>query len=449
MKRSIFIYGIAGLAALGIAGVAGAFAVSAAFGGTTGDRSAQLGEAVTPALIAQGQYVAILGDCAACHTAPGGQAFAGGLPIATPMGNVFTTNITPDKTTGIGKYTYGDFERAVRRGVTPRGHTLYPAMPYPSYARLSDADTKALYAYFMNAVKPVNAANIPPGIPWPLSMRWPLTYWRWAFTPGVTPATDVSSPDAELARGAYLVEGLGHCGSCHTPRGIGLEEKALTDQDGSRYLAGGVVDNFVAADLRSDPLTGLDAWSESDIVAFLKTGHNTHYAVFGGMSDVVAHSTQYMTGSDLQAIAHYLKSLPGSGTETSFTYDATEANQLAALNVSAPGALDYMNNCAACHLSSGKGYDNTFPALAGNPVVLSDNPVSLINIILNGSIRPATASAPTNFAMPPFSNRLTDQEVADLVSFIRNSWGNHAAPVSVSLIGQIRRKTGAPAVAAN
>lgn len=444
MKRSTLAYAITGIAILGIVGVAGAYVASVAFGGITGDAAAQLGEPATPALIRQGQYIATLGDCAACHTAPGGQAFAGGLPIATPMGKVFTTNITPDKATGIGSFSYGDFERAVRRGVMPDGSTLYPAMPYPSYARLTDADTQALYAYFTNSVQPVNEPDKSPAIPWPLSMRWPLTYWRWLFAPGVEPATDTASSDAELARGAYLVEGPGHCGSCHTPRGLGLQEEALTDRDGSQYLAGGVIDNFVAADLRGDLDTGLGTWSEGDIVQFLKTGHNTHYAAFGGMSDVVLHSTQYMTDADLQAIAHYLKSLPGGETGASFTYDHTEAKKLAALDVSAPGALDYMNNCSACHLSSGKGYDNTFPALAGNPVVLSDNPVSLVNIILNGSVRPATASALTDFAMPPFASRLTDREVADIVSFVRASWGNHANSVQVSLVNHIRQQTGAP-----
>ena len=242
----------------------------------------------------RGAYVAVEGDCAACHTAPGGQALAGGLPIATPIGTVFTTNITPDKATGIGSYTYGMFERAVRRGIRPDGDALYPAMPFPSYAHMSDADTQALYAYLMHGVKPVSQPNKPEAISWPLSMRWPLTYWRWAFAPAVTTNAATLSNDAVINRGAYLVEGPEHCGTCHTDRGIGLQELALTPSQGPHYLSGGVVDNYLASDLRGDALTGLGSWSEADIVAFLKTGHNSHGTAFGGMTDVVEDSTQHL-----------------------------------------------------------------------------------------------------------------------------------------------------------
>ncbi len=439
MKQSWFIRLLGGLIIIGVA----AYLATVLFGGIGGNRQAQLAPA-DQALIQQGAYVAILGDCAACHSAPGGQPFAGGLPISSPIGTIYSSNITPDKNTGIGNYSYGDFERAVRRGILPGGTTLYPAMPYPSYARLSDADTKALYAYFTQAVAPVSAPNKSTDIRWPLSMRWPLTYWRWLFAPAVRPAVMANSGDAVLARGAYLVEGLGHCGSCHTPRDTTLQEVALSG-DNPAYLSGADIDLYTAANLRGDPLTGLGAWSEDDIVQFLKTGHNAHEAVFGGMSDVVTFSTQHMTDADLKAIAHYLKSLPGTRNEPEFTYDEAQAKQLAALNVSAPGALDYMNNCAACHLSSGKGYDNTFPALAGNPVILSADPVSLIHIILAGSTRPATAGAPANFAMPGFAERLTDQEVAGIVSFIRSAWGNKAGTVSAGEVAKIRAKIDAPA----
>jgi alcohol dehydrogenase (quinone), cytochrome c subunit len=362
-----------------------------------------------------------------------------------PIGTVFTTNITPDRTHGIGSYSYGQFERAVRRGIAPRGYALYPAMPYPSYARLSDADTRALYAYFMHGVQPVAGPDRQPDIVWPFSWRWPLTYWRWVFAPSVQPATDAASADPELARGAYLVEGPGHCGACHTPRGVGLEEEALTDKDGSKYLAGAVVGGFFASDLRGDPITGLGSWSEQEILEFLKSGHNAHSAVFGGMSDVVRHSAQFISDTDLGAIAHYLKSLPPAKEQAAFLYKGLEAKKLAALDVSTPGALDYMNNCSACHLSSGKGYDETFPALAGNPVVVARDPVSVINLILVGSTRPATADAPTDFAMPGFADRLTDREVANLATFVRSSWGNRAGKVSPAEVAAVRKNIGAAA----
>jgi mono/diheme cytochrome c family protein len=446
MKQSWFTRLVGGLIIIGVVAYVAAYLITVLFGGIGGNRQAQLEEPADQALIQNGAYIAILGDCAACHSAPGSQPFAGGLPISSPIGTIYSSNITPDKDTGIGNYSYGDFERAVRRGIAPGGTTLYPAMPYPSYARLSDADTKALYAYFMHAVAPVSVPNKSADIRWPLSMRWPLTYWRWLFAPAVRPVVEANSSDAMLARGAYLVEGLGHCGSCHTPRSLTLQEVALSG-DNPAYLSGADIDLYTAANLRGDPLTGLGAWSEDNIVQFLKTGHNAHEAVFGGMSDVVTFSTQHMTDPDLKAIAHYLKSLPRTRNEPQFTYDEAQAKQLAALNVSAPGAPDYMNNCSACHLSSGKGYDNTFPALAGNPVVVSADPVSLIHIILAGSTRPATAGAPTNFAMPGFANRLTDQEVAGIVSFVRSAWGNKGGPVGAGEVAKIRAEIDAPAPA--
>ncbi len=395
----------------------------------------------------------MLGDCAACHTAPGGKAYAGGLSIATPIGAVYTSNITPDEQTGIGRYSYGDFERAVRRGLRPDGAALYPAMPFPSYARMTDADTQALYAYFTRGVQSVAQADRQSDIPWPLSMRWPLSYWRWMFAPAPAPAarasgTTEANADALLARGAYLVEGPAHCGTCHTPRGPGLQEKALTAKGGAAYLSGSVVDNFVADDLRGDAVTGLGGWSEDDIVQFLRTGRNHNTAAFGGMTDVVNHSTQFMTDEDVRAIAHFLKSLPGEQGQARFAYKPAAATELAAGVVSARGSLDYLNSCAACHRSTGLGYAETFPALAGNPVVNDGDPSSLINIVLKGGSMAGTAKAPTQFTMPPFADRLSDQEVADIVTFIRSSWGNNASAVDPAQVAKLRQALNVPPPAA-
>ena len=433
---------IAGLVGLAVAGVAGAYAATVLFGGIGGDPQTQLTTAVDPQLIQRGQYIAAAGDCAACHTAPGGKPFAGGLAIATPIGAVYTTNITPDKATGIGNYSYGDFERAVRRGATPE-HSLYPAMPFPSYARVSDTDLQALYAYFKYGVPPVAQPDKAADIPWPLSMRWPLTYWRWLFAPGIPAARVAASDDAGRDRGAYLVESLGHCGACHTPRGLALQEKALTDRDGADYLAGGLVDDYVANDLRGDPMTGLGSWGTDDIVQFLKTGRNADTAAFGGMTDVVEHSTRYMADADLHAIAQYLKSLPAR-RQDGFAYAPAAGVALAAGDVSARGALDYLNNCAACHLSSGRGYVSTFPALAGNPVVNAADPSSLISIVLHGGSEVATDATPARFAMPPFGERLSDQEIADVVTFIRSRWGNNAPSVTPEQVAKIRTAPHAP-----
>ncbi|WP_322008730.1 cytochrome c [Paraburkholderia sp. J12] len=455
---------IACLVVLAIIVVACVWVIAEVFGSRGGDpafeQDGAIGAADT-ALIKHGAYLATLGDCAACHTAKNGKPFAGGLAIATPIGNVYTTNITPDPATGIGSYTLNDFERALRSGIRRDGDPMYPAMPYPSYAHVSNDDVRALYAYFMHGVEPVNAPDRAPDIPWPMSMRWPLTYWRWVFAPKVQPpvaaiAGTVDVADATpavpagdaamLERGRYLVEGLAHCGSCHTPRGVGMQEKALGDADGPDYLAGGLIDHHVANDLRGGDLTGLGRWSEADIVEFLRTGRNAQTAAFGGMRDVVEHSTQHMSDTDLLAIATYLKSLPDNQSDEHYRYAAAAGDALAKGDVSSRGAIDYLNSCAACHLSSGKGYRDTFPALAGNPVVNARDPTSLINIVLNGSAEVGTNRVPTQFTMPPFGDRLTDSDVADVVTFIRSSWGNQAGPVDASEVAKIRSQTKAAAV---
>ncbi|ELL2822829.1 cytochrome c, partial [Escherichia coli] len=264
-------------------------------------------------LIKRGEYLARVGDCVACHTSKGGTPFAGGLPMATPIGTIYSTNITPDKKHGIGEYSFEDFDKAVRHGVAKNGDTLYPAMPYPSYAVVTEPDMRALYAYFMQGVKPVAQANKDSDIPWPLSMRWPLSIWRGMFAPDVQDFTPAQGEDAVLARGRYLVEGLGHCGACHTPRSITMQEKALNNDEGEVYLSGSApIDGWIATNLRGDYKDGLGSWSEQDLTEFLRTGRNDRTAVFGGMTDVVEHSLQYLTPEDATAIARYLKSLPAN-----------------------------------------------------------------------------------------------------------------------------------------
>ncbi|VVE07363.1 Gluconate 2-dehydrogenase cytochrome c subunit [Pandoraea morbifera] len=395
-------------------------------------------------LVKQGEYLARAADCAACHTAPKGKPFAGGLPIASPIGTIYSTNITPDKDTGIGNYSLEDFDKAVRHGVAKNGDTLYPAMPYTSYAKVRPADVKALYAYFMSGVQPVAQANKAADIPWPMSMRWPLSIWRKMFAPAVV--ADAASTDNDpISRGRYLVEGLGHCSACHTPRGFALQEKALTD-DSTAFLSGGVVDNFLAKNLRGDVTDGLGNWSEGDITAFLKGGRNDHSAAFGGMTDVVQHSTQYMNDDDLTAIAKYLKTLkPVDPNAKTLAYDDTVAKALRTGTDKSNGALTFLDNCAACHRSTGKGYTQTFPTLALSSTVNSADPTSLIHIVLRGGQMPWTKSAPTQYAMPGFDDRLTDQDVADVLTFVRSSWGNKAPAVTAAQVAKVRKDVGAAA----
>lgn len=405
-----------------------------------GQTPAAMGQTPESDLVARGEYLARAGDCVACHTAQGGAPFAGGLSMPTPIGNIYSTNITPDKETGIGGYSFEDFDQAVRHGVRKDGDSLYPAMPYPSYAIVSKQDMRALYAYFMQGVKPVKQANHAVDIPWPLSMRWPLSLWRGMFAPEVQDFSADSDADVATERGRYLVQGLGHCGACHTPRAITMQEKALSDGEGADYLSGGdPMEGWVAKNLRGDNKDGLGQWSEQELVTFLKTGRNSHTAVFGGMTDVVEHSLQYLSQEDLTAIARYLKSLPAKDPQqASFKPDDSVANALWHGDDSKPGAAVYIDSCAACHKSDGSGYDHFFPALRGNSVVQTEDATSLIHVVLAGSTLPGTQQAPSAITMPPFGWRLSDQEVAEVVNFIRSSWGNQAKAVDAAQVKAIR-----------
>jgi len=419
-----------------IAMTAAALALAA---GASAGRAADAAPGADPQLVQRGAYLARAGDCIACHTAAGGKPFAGGLALATPIGTVYSSNITPDKAHGIGDYTLADFDQALRHGVRKDGVSLYPAMPYPSYAKLQPADVQALYAYFMHGVAAQPTPNRAVGIPWPLSMRWPLRVWRARFAPAVAPAAQPAAGD-QVARGRYLVEGLGHCGACHTPRAVTLQEKALSDTS-SDFLAGGIVDGYLASNLRSDLRDGLGAWSEQDIVQFLKSGRNGHSAAFGGMADVVANSTQHMSDADLHAIASYLKTLkPVQARQPAPAYDNATYQALRTGGDKSEGALDFLNNCAACHRTSGKGYQETFPTLALSPTVNANDPSSLISLVLQGGAMPGTTAAPTEFAMPAFAGRLSDQEVARVLTFVRGSWGNHAPAVTASMVAKVRKR---------
>jgi mono/diheme cytochrome c family protein len=386
--------------------------------------------------IEHGSYLALAGDCVACHTAPGGKTFAGGLPMASPIGNIYSTNITPDVKTGIGQYSLQDFDKAVRQGEAKDGHALYPAMPYPSFVKMSDADLNDLYLYFMHGVTPVEQANKDTDITWPLSIRWPLSVWSWIYVDEGVYQNDPSQT-SEWNRGAYLVQGLGHCGSCHTPRGLGFQEKAL-DQNDSDYLAGGTLEGWHAPNLNGDPVNGLGKWSQRDIIDFLQKGHNEQTAAFGSMVDVIQNSTQHLNDNDLKAIAVYLKSLPSVNDSSAPKTNSATYQELSSGQANSPGAQLYLDNCAACHRSDGKGYKNTFPALDGNSVLNSDDPSSVIHIILAGGKAPVTAKAPTGLVMPDFGWRLNDQEVAELATFVRNAWSNKAPKVSKGQVEDIR-----------
>lgn len=402
-------------------------------------------DAASTALINRGQYLARLSDCVACHSTPSSKPFAGRLEMATPMGSIFTTNITPDKEFGIGLYSLADFDRAVRHGVARDGRRLYPAMPYTSYAKLGDDDLRALYAYFMHDVVAVKQENLPGGIPWPLNMRWPLALWNAVFLQsGSYESKAVGNADLPLwNRGAYIVQGAGHCGSCHTPRGPAMNEMSL-HEDSPSYLSGALMDGWYAPSLRGDPNTGLGRWSEADIVQFLKTGRNAHAVVFGSMTDVFNNSTQFMTDEDLRAIAHYLKSLPADPERAGVPskYDAPPDGALSLdQRLKLPGSHAYMTKCQYCHGADGRGQGQWIPPLAGSASSMAAVNASSINATLNGSERVVADGVPDAYRMPPFRNQLSDREIADVLTFVRTSWGNRGGAVKPEEVKALRDRT--------
>lgn len=389
-----------------------------------------------PALIKRGEYIARTADCVACHSTLGGEEYAGGLPMLTPLGAVYSTNITPDKETGIGNYSLDDFINATKHGVRKDGSALYPAMPYPSYQIMPDEDLAAMYAYFMSGVKPVRLENKPSELPPVFNWRWPLAYWQAIFAPEREFKPD--SDDEVLNRGQYLVEGPGHCGSCHTERGIGFQEVSLTNAGSDRFLAGAVIDGWRAKSLRGEH-RGLGLWSENELVEFFKTGRTDTTAAFGAMAEVVEHSTQYWTDQDLHAMSAYLKTLtPAPGKEVTLPAKADTTTQKLLDGVyDSRGALLYVEYCTVCHRADGKGVPRIFPALDGNTAVFSDHADSVLQITMSGGRMPDTPHDRMAFSMPEFS-MLSDADIAEVVNYVRNSWTNQASEVTVDDVVKMR-----------
>lgn len=395
-----------------------------------------------PKLVARGEYLAKIGDCAACHDAADHTPLGGGMPVNSPFGPIYGSNITPDPLYGIGRYTLKEFSDAIRYGKRRDGKRLYPAMPYASFAHMTDDDVTALYAYLMHGVMPAAKRAPQTRLPFPFNQRWGMLFWSFAFG-----NRDQYEPDpkqtARWNRGAYIVQGLGHCGACHTPRGPAYNELGYSEKS-PWYLTGGVLDHWLAPNLTGDPGSGLGRWSQADIVSFLRTGHGAGAIAFGAMAPTIQESTQYLTDADLEAIATYLKSLPPRQTYGSYDYNAHAKVQMERTletgEKQMPGAGIYLSFCARCHQTDGKGQPGKVAALAGNPVVLSDDPTSIMRIVIEGSKSPLTETGPATQKMPGFHGQLTTSQIAEVVSFVRGAWGNHAGPVSDRQVERLRSK---------
>jgi mono/diheme cytochrome c family protein len=373
--------------------------------------------------VERGHYLAVVGDCAACHTLPGsGHDLAGGRALETPFGELIAPNITPDPQTGIGAWTDDEFINALTKGTGRGGTHLYPAMPYTYYTKLSRDDVLAIRAY-LNTVPAVHNAVQPNQLPFPFKIRASMSAWdEIFFTPG--PFRPDGGKSAEWNRGAYLAEGPAHCGMCHTPKNLLGADKA------SELLQGYALQGWFAPDITNDSRRGLGSWSVDDIVAYLKTGHNRTGAATGPMSETLNLSTSHMNDDDLKAIAVYLKDQPGRAAGAPAAPDQTMMKI---------GAQIYADECSGCHTRNGQGAAGLFPALNGSPVVQQTDPTSLLRVVLRGALSVGTDKAPTAPAMPAFGWVLNDDQVAAVVTYIRNTWGNAAPPVNASQVGKARQ----------
>jgi mono/diheme cytochrome c family protein len=381
------------------------------------------------AFVAKGQYLARAGDCIACHTNPGGALFAGGRAMPTPFGTLYSSNVTRDPTTGIGTLTPDQFYGVMHTGHFPDGGLIYPAMPFGSYTKVTRDDSDAIFAY-LRSVPPVHQPNTPQDLRFPFNNRQLILGWRTLFFQEGEYQPDPNK-SAEWNRGAYLVQGLGHCAMCHSPI------NALGGSSASQAFEGGLIpmQNWYAPSLTSNKEAGLGEWSIDEIVDLLRTGVSRRGAVYGPMSEVVFNSTQYLNDADVRAMAIYLKSL-GQGSPPAADVSGIPEPESSLLL--AFGETVYAKRCASCHGTDGDGMPPDYPPLAANPSIQMQSAVNPIRMVLNGGFPPGTARNPMPYGMPPFAQILSDDEVAAVVSYIRGAWGNHGSTVSAPQANELR-----------
>ncbi|MGH6683392.1 MAG: c-type cytochrome [Pseudolabrys sp.] len=372
-----------------------------------------------------GRYLATASDCVACHTVPGsGKPFAGGRPIETPFGKIVSANITPDNDTGIGSWTDEQFDRAVRLGIRPDGKRLYPAMPFNAYTKMSRKDVSAIRAYLMT-VDAVHNQVTSNTLPFPFNIRSVMRIWdALYFTKGEFKPDPKKS--AEWNRGAFLVEGPGHCGACHTPKSF------LGGDKNSEYLQGSPLQGWVTPNITNDNVAGLGTWSAGDIVSYMRTGHNRITAATGPMTEEVENSSSKMTDSDLKAIATYLKALPGNPGNTQ-PLGANDPTMMA-------GQAIFRDQCSACHSIDGKGVAQLFPSLADSSMLRSRDPRNAIRLVLRGARSAATDAEPTAPGMPSFGRQLDDNQIAAVLTYARNAWGRPAPAVTAADVNSARHQ---------
>nr|WP_235515015.1 cytochrome c [Erwinia sp. Leaf53] len=393
------------------------------------------------ALMARGQYLATAADCGACHTSPHqGEPMAGGYAIASPMGSIYASNITPSPTAGIGGYSEAEFARAVREGINKQGQHLYPAMPYPSYAKISDEDIHALYVWFMHGVRPVDVAAPQTRLPFPFNLRASMAVWNLMFAENTRFVPSPTASD-EVNRGDYLVNALAHCDTCHTPRNL------LMGQQNDQPLAGGSLGSWYAPDITPDVHSGIGGWSKAELAQYLKTGHVKGKAQAAGpMAEAVEHSLQHLTDPDINAIVAYLQQVPASGGGAARSRDgfgqpsSTEQQRRGDNKADDAGWQIYSSTCAACHQPDGQGTAR-YPSLFHNTATGAEQADNLIATILFGVQRKVQDEA---VAMPAFgpaaawTDRLSDRQVADVSNYVLQQYGNPALHVTEQQVQTVR-----------
>lgn len=401
-------------------------------------------------LVAQGKYLATAADCGACHTSPDrGAPMAGGYAIQSPLGNIVASNITPSTVSGIGDYSERDFARAVREGIDKQGRHLYPAMPYTSYSRITDADIHALYAYFMQGVQPVDTPAPQTQLPFPFNIRASMALWNRLFA-GDTPLTPTPGIADNINRGDYLVNALAHCDTCHTPR------NALMGQDNDKALSGGSLGSWYAPNITPDRNSGIGDWSDADLTQYLKTGHVGGKAQAAGpMAEAVEHSLQHLSDADIQAMVAYLRHIPAVDTGAAKPRDGygqrsdSELTQRGQTDNIDAGWQVFSGSCANCHQADGQG-NRLYPSLFHNSATGADRPDNLVAAILYGVRRNVNGE---EIAMPAFgpeahfSERLSDRQIADVSNYVLKHYGNPKISVSADRVKVIREGGDKPLLA--
>ncbi len=406
-------------------GVGIALAASSAFTFAQGPASANAD------IVKQGGYLARAGDCIACHTQPGGKLFAGGRPMPTPFGTLYSPNITPDNETGIGGWTADEFYRMMHTGRSRDGSLLYPAMPYGAYTKVTRADSDAIFAY-LRSVPAEHQPNRPHALRFPYNNRELLLGWRTLyFREGEYQAEPTRS--VEWNRGAYLVQGLGHCSMCHTAI------NALGGSSESKAFEGGLIpmQDWYAPSLTSNKEAGLGDWSVGDIADLLQKGASNRGAVYGPMAEVVYDSLQYLSDDDVRAMGVYLKSLPQHGGGSTAA-NARRIGRRAQSALRGSARKSMTRSARRCHGKRGEGKLPDFPPLANNQSIQMTSAVNPVRMVLNGGYAPGTSKNPSPYGMPPFAQSLSDDEVAAVVTFIRTAWGNHGTPVTAKEANALR-----------